>query len=287
MKEFERAKKSYESVPIPEELNDRVQAGIRQGKSRRRRAAALRHVRQGAVAAAACFVVLVGGLNLSPAFAASAAEVPVLGGLFQVLTVRDYEMTQDGVHYDVSAPEVEADSALADKVNAEIQERVDGHLAEMEQMWQEYKDAFFATGGTEEEWGDREMNVIVDYEIKSQTDTTVSFVVNLFQGSFNAYNSQYFYNLDLENDTDITLADLLGEDWVSICNDAVQSYIDASVDEDGFTYFFSADQGGFTTVDETTSFYIREDGVPVVVFPEYSIAAGAAGTIEVPVETQG
>ena len=92
------------------------------------------------------------------------------------------------------------------------------------------------------------MNVIVDYEIKSQTDTTVSFVVNLFQGSFNAYNSQYFYNLDLENDKDITLADLLGEDWVNICNDAVQSYIDASVDEDGFTYFFSADQGGFTTV---------------------------------------
>ena len=39
----------------------------------RRRAAALRHVRQGAVAAAACFVVLVGGLNLSPAFAASAS----------------------------------------------------------------------------------------------------------------------------------------------------------------------------------------------------------------------
>ena len=74
---------------------------------------------------------------------------------------------------------------------------------------------------------------------------------------------------------------------MNICNDAVQSYIDASVDEDGFTYFFSADQGGFTTVDETTSFYIREDGVPVVVFPEYSIAAGAAGTIEVPVETPG
>ena len=287
MKEFERAKEAYESVPVPEELDSRVRAGIRQGRANHRRAVVLRRLRQSGMAVAACFVVLVGGLNLSPAFAASAAEVPVLGGLFQVLTVRDYEMTQDGIHYDVSAPEVEADSALADKVNAEIQERVDAHLAEMEQMWQEYKDAFFATGGTEEEWGDREMNVIVDYEIKSQTDTTVSFVVNLFQGSFNAYNSQYFYNLDLENDKDITLADLLGEDWVNICNDAVQSYIDASVDEDGFTYFFSADQGGFTTVDETTSFYIREDGVPVVVFPEYSIAAGAAGTIEVPVETQG
>lgn len=128
------------------------------------------------------------------------------------------------------------------------------------------------------------MDVIVDYEIKSQTDTTVSFVVDLFQGSFNAYNQQYFYNLDLENDRDITLKDLLGEDWVNICNTAIQAQIDASVDEDGFTYFFPADQGGFTTVDENTSFYIRDDGVPVVVFPRYSIAAGAAGAVEFPIE---
>lgn len=32
MKEFEKAKQDYESIPIPEELNDRVQAGIRQGR---------------------------------------------------------------------------------------------------------------------------------------------------------------------------------------------------------------------------------------------------------------
>lgn len=284
MREFDKAKEAYESVPIPEELDARVRAGIRQGKAAYRRAGRLR---RSAMAAAACFVVLVGGLNLSPAFAAAAAEAPVLGGLFQVLTIRNYEMTQDGIHYQVAAPEVEADSALADRVNAEIQERVDQHLAEMERMWQEYKDAFFATGGTEEQWGGREMEVDVSYEIKSQTDTAVSFVVNLSQNAFNAYNSQYFYNLDLAGDRDITLEDLLGEDWVDLCNAAVQAHIDASVDEDGFTYFFPADQGGFTTVDETTAFYIREDGTPVVVFPEYAIAAGAAGAIEVPVETQG
>ena len=49
---------------------------------------------------------------------------------------------------------------------------------------------------------------------------------------------------------------------------------------DSFTYFFAPEEGGFTTVDETTSFYINEDGNPVVVFPEYSIAAGAAGIVE-------
>ena len=281
MDEFREAKEAYEATPIPEELSGRVWAGICQGRVNRRRARRRRVLRT-AGSLAACFVLLIGGLNLFPGFASAAAEIPVLGGLFQVLTVRDYDAVQDQINYHVSVPEIqtEGDDALAQKVNAEIQERVDAHLEETKQLWEEYREAYLATGGTQEEWNQRQMDVIVDYEIKSQTDTTVSFVVNLFQGSFNAYNKLYFYNLNLAEDRDITLADLLGEDWVEICNRAIQKQIDASVDENGFTYFFPPDKGGFTTVDEDTDFYIDVDGVPVVVFPQYEIAAGAAGAVE-------
>lgn len=232
---------------------------------------------------AACLAVLVGALNLSPTFAAAASDVPVLGGLFQVLTVRSYDTVRDGIDYDVSVPEVEADSAVADRINAEIQERVDAHMAKAQQDWDDYKEAFFATGGTEEQWGDREMDVIIDYEIKSQTDTTVSFVVDFGEGWIAANQQRYCYNLDLENDRDITLEDILGENWVEICNEAVKEGMAAQVEADGFDYFFPAEQGGFSTVDESTSFYINEDGDPVLVFPEYSIAAGAAGILEFPV----
>lgn len=37
-------------------------------------------------------------------------------------------------------------------------------------------------------------------------------------------------------------------------------------------------------MDENTRFYIRADGVPVLVFQEYTIAAGSAGIVEIPVE---
>ena len=281
MDEFKDAKRAYEATPIPEELGGRVWAGVCQGRANRRRARRRRLLRT-VGSLAACFALLMGGLNLFPGFASAAADIPVLGGFFQVLTVRDYDATQGQINYHVSVPEIQtgSDDALAEKVNAEIQERVDAHLEETRQLWEEYREAYLATGGTQEEWDQRQMDVIVDYEIKSQTDTTVSFVVNLFQGSFNAYNKLYFYNLDLANDRDITLEDLLGEDWVAICNAAIQKRIDASVDEQGFTYFFPPDQGGFTTVDEDTDFYISQDGAPVVVFPQYEIAAGAAGAVE-------
>ena len=35
-------------------------------------------------------------------------------------------------------------------------------------------------------------------------------------------------------------------------------------------------------MDDATSFYLNEDGFVTLVFPEYSIAAGAAGIVEIP-----
>ena len=36
MKEFKEARENYEAIPIPEELDQRVRAGIRQGRKNRR-----------------------------------------------------------------------------------------------------------------------------------------------------------------------------------------------------------------------------------------------------------
>ena len=280
MKDFENAKADFDGAAIPPELSERVQEGVREGKRRYR---ARRRVLRRCLTTAACFMLLVAGLNLSPTFAQAAANVPVLGGLFQVLTVARYEETDDGIHYDVSVPKVEAGGDLAQSVNDAIQNRVQRHLLKAQRDWEEYRNAFFATGGTEEDWGGREMDVIVDYEIKSQSDSRVSFVVTFAEGWVRAYEERYYYNLDLAENRDLTLRDFLGEDWVDLCNRAIQKQIDESVDAEGFTYFFPPEEGGFTTVDETTGFYVREDGVVVVCFPEYAIAAGAAGSPEFPI----
>lgn len=277
---FNEARAAYENVPIPDGLEARVREGIRQGRAVR----ALRQrrrVRRWACAAA-CFAALFAGLNLSPAVANAAAGVPVLGRLFQVLTVVRFEKSEDGIDYVVDVPAVDAEGELAKTVNDMIQAKVDLHMEKARQDWQDYRDAFFATGGTEEEWGGRTMDVSVAYEIKSQTDTRVSFVVTMAEGWVASFEERYCYNLDLAEDRPVTLRDMLGEDWVSVSNAAIQRQIEESRDEDGSTYFFAPEQGGFTTVDEETAFYIREDGVPVVVFPRYSIAAGAAGFPEFP-----
>ena len=281
MNEFKNAKEEYDNTPIPAGLSERVQAGIQEGKARYRARRGRTVRRWGATAA--CFAILLAGLNLSPTLAKAAAGVPVLGGLFRVLTVISYDASDGGINYAVSVPGLEADSTLAERVNAAIQEKMDAHLAKARQDWDDYREAFFATGGTEEEWAGREMDVIVSYEIKSQSETRVSFVVTLGEGWVSSMEERYYYNLDFSEDRDRTLRDYLGENWVETCNAAIERQIADSVDEEGFTLFFAPEDGGFTTVDETTGFYVREDGTVVVCFPEYSIAAGAAGIPEFPI----
>ena len=224
-------------------------------------------------------MLVAGVLNLAPPVAAAAAEIPLLGGLFQILTIRSYDETKDGIDYSINAPGVAPDSDLARRVNQEIQARVDELMDKAQEDWAEYQEAFFATGGTREEWGDRQMDVIVDYEIRYQTDTVVSFTVDFGEGWISGEQERYCYNLDLAEGRDITLANLLGEDWDARCNAAVERYMEENAD---FSYFFPPETGGFTTVDEETAFYIRQDGIPVLVFQEYSIAAGAAGIVEIP-----
>lgn len=274
MKKLEEARRAYESTPIPEELSSRVEEGIRQGRGARQRR---QRLRRRWLSAAACLTLLIAGLNMSPTVAQAAAEVPVIGGLFRVLTFVSYDKTEDDINYSVTVPEVDAESALAETVNKVIQEKVDQHLAKAQQDWEEYREAFFATGGTEEQWAGRQMDVIVDYEIKFQSDTEVSFVVTMAEGWVSSMEERTCYNLNLTENREITLKDLLGENWAEISTAAIQRQIDEEPQK-----YFTPEMGGFTAVDENTAFYIREDGVPVALFAEYEIAPGSTGFPEFP-----
>ena len=174
-------------------------------------------------------------------------------------------------------PVLEGGGDFTEAINQEIRQRVEEKTAEGEQLIQDYKDAYFATGGTQEDWDKHDNQVTVTYEVKSQTDTTVSFAVNSNVSIANAYQESVYYNLDVANEKELTLADLLGEDWVDVCNRSIKAQMAAAEDP---SVYFDESMGGFSTVDETTSFYINEAGDPVVVFPPYTVAIGALGTVE-------
>lgn len=272
---WESAREEFSSVPLPPELDARLREGIRQGKRRRK----MQTLRRTLGSCAACLVLMMGVLNLSPTVANAAADLPVVGSLFQVLTIRQFQDVDDDRTLTVQQPQIEG-SQLSDRINQEIQERVDAKIAEGEEAIQTYKQAFLDTGGTEKEWTDNYRDfceINVDYEILYQSEDRLSFVLDTYTSLYSFQQEQFFYNLDLSLDRELTLEDLLGENWVEICNESIRKQISEAEDP---SVFFGEEDGGFVTVDENTQFYLNKLGQPVIVFPRYTIAVGAMGIVE-------
>lgn len=309
--EFCEALKQYEQIPIPDELDDLVRSTIRNQTERKKKAMKkAEHKRSIKIAVrtlgalAAALVLFCIPLNTNESFAKQMQNVPVLGKLAQVLTIRSYSYTENDTNVNVTMPEIAAkdgaDSDAAgvalqsvttdftDEINAQISNIVENYEADAKARFEEYKESFFATGGTEEEWAGRTCDINVDYEVTYQEGSVLSLVLTTEESWVAVYGERYYYNLDVESGKYITLQDLLGDDWVQICNESIDTQIKERLAEDTeeqllyWGYGRDEDEYGwkFTTVTEDTSFYINAAGNPVVCFPKYEIAPGYMGIQE-------
>lgn len=316
MKKIEESKKVYDGIEIPEELQSVVQKAIKETPKSKIRPMQRKYTvgkvcRYCVATAAGLLVCMTLGLNTSEAFAKEMSELPIIGRLANVLTVRSYHHMdkETGIQVDVDVPKVEVEDEQAEEdampaeglqpdtefvadINAEIEKIADEHIAEAEQHFEEYKAAFFATGGTEEEWAGRTMDIIVDYDIKYQEGNIVSFVLSVAENAVFYSEDQYYYNLDLKENRELTLEDLLGEEYVAIANESILRQMkERMAADENYVYWGleeneDIDMGGFETVDENTTFYINEKMNPVVTFPKYEVAPGFMGIQEFEIERE-
>lgn len=292
-------RKTYESIEIPEALNELVNQTIA-SKNKEELQMHYNETKQEkgkcpiwkGCAAAAAVVLIAGtiGLNSSPAFAEDMSKVPVIGQLAQVLTFRSYHGTEGDVVLNVNVPIIKGmeGQELPEQVNTQIQQMTADYEAQAKKEMAEYKDAFFATGGTEAEWAERTMNLTINYDIKYFHDDILSLEVTTAKGWVFAAEERTYYNIDLKHDTELTLKDILGEDYLSICNESILKQIAERMAADENVMFFGFGKNSdetdetwkFQTIDDTTPFYLNADGKVVISFPEYSIAPGYMGIQE-------
>ena len=231
-------------------------------------------------AAAGLAVLFTLGLNTNQAFAQGMEQVPVLGVLAKVLTIRSYEVQQDDLAISVEIPSVETIAADTDSVTGQVNEDIytfcEAYAAEAQQRAEEYKEAFLATGGTQEEWAAHDIRIQVSYDILTQTEDYLSLVVSGTESWTSAYSELRYYTLDMHTGKWIALEDVLGADYAALATEQVRQQAEALAAETGVAYDLEQWQG----VTADTSFYMNADGNPVVVLEKYEIAPGAEGRLE-------
>ena len=276
---MEKAKKKYDETEIPDELAERIQMEIKRQDSKRRKAVFWNlGFRRGLAAAAAAVVLFTTGLNTSTVFAETVGNLPVIGAVARVLTFRSYETEDEDLKISVEIPSIEMISEdfsdLEKSVNEEILRLCEQYAQEARTRAEEYRKAFLDTGGTEEEWAAHNIEIRVWYEVKSQTENYLSLAIIGTENWNNANNQIRYYNFDLKKGTLATLADVLGENYKQIADDAIRSQMEERK-ADGVVYF-----DDFEGINEDTPFYINESGNPVIVFEAYEIAPGSEGQQE-------
>ena len=281
MKKIEDAKNKYNNIEIPKELNYMTNALIKLNKPKN-------NFRYFYTTAAGLVLFILIGVNVSETFATSFSKIPIIGKIVSVVSIYGKKIDNDKV-VNTEVPKISSEDEnvkdTADKLNKQIQDIVDNYTKEAEQHIAEYKEAFIATGGTEEEFQQKNIVVDVSYDVKSESKDHLSLVLSANENWVNAYNVSYFYNINLNTGENITLKDLLGDDYINIVNESIKNQIEERMAKDENVMFFgygndSSNIGGFETITDETNFYISENGNPVIVFAKYEIAPGAMGQIE-------
>lgn len=281
LEKMNRLKSEYEDKHMTEKQLESVKATIAAAKQEKRRGRRKVIIQRCSVATAviAAFVILP---NTSPVVANAMQNIPVLGKLARVVTFRSYVEETDDLKVSVNIPSVELiaedTNGLADAINREIYDRCEEYCNEAITRAEEYREAFLATGGTQEEWEAHHIEITVDYEIKSQTEDFLSFTVNCYENWNSGSNETRYYNMDIQGEKIITLEDILGEDYVDAVNTSIQAQIQERT-ADG-EVFWTPEEGGFTGISEDTKFYMNQAGNPVIVFDKYEIAPGSSGEVE-------
>ena len=274
---LKKAKKTYDSIEIPQELDYTVNKAIHKKDLYKKNYVVILTKRATATLATtfALFVVL---LNTNESFARAMGDVPIIGSLAEVFTVREYREKNDTDLIEAKIPAIKntGNEDLEDRINYEISSKINEVLEEARARAEEYKEAVLSTGGTMDDYIPTKINV--DYKITYQDDKIISFVITKSESSASAYQEQYFYNIDIQNGKELNLRDVLGEDYKKIVDEEVNKQIRERMEKNEENIYFTAEEGGFSGIEnEYQDFYIDENKKATVVFQKYEIAPGYMG----------
>ncbi|MEF2967451.1 DUF3298 domain-containing protein [Paenibacillus sp. M1] len=294
-RDMNELKRKYASIPIPAELDQVVKSALQRerqsdsgGNSREEAGQASRsrsriRARRTWASGAAAAVIFVTALNTSPAFARTLSEVPVLGNLVQVLTIREYKDDHGNYEADIKVPAVgdlgdpSLESSLNQKYLDEGKALYDKFMAEMEAQKTVGEDGRFR----------------VDSGVVIKTDTELLLSVGRYveETAGSSATSIRYDTVDKQNHVLLTLPSLFTDDrYIGIISDNIKAQMKQRMTDDPNNIYWAEPSedmpDAFTEIAKDQNFYINSSNRLVISFDEYEVAPGYMGIVEFVIPTE-
>lgn len=266
-RKIEELKQNYNDIEIPDKLDEVVNNALGGNKHKKNKIAKLS-------SAAAALCIVIGSVNLSPAFANTLEEIPLIGNVIKIINFKNYRLNENGYDISIDVPKVEGldDKELEYKLNKEFE-------SEGKKLYEEYlseiKD-LEELGVEGREYGKSW------YEVLNENDDTLSLVIYNYYAQGSSNTTRKFYNIDKKNQTVLTLEGMFeGSNYVDVISqNIIEQMRERTKKDPSDVYWIDGDIDTFTKIREDQGFYINDKNELVICFDKYEVAPGSSGLVE-------
>ncbi len=224
-------------------------------------------------ASAACFVFIILFLlpNVSVTYAQELEQIPVIGNIVRVVTIRNYFYSDDKHEMDIDVPKIEDNNDAAEKINQDITQLTETLVGEF------YKELELV--------GDEgHGSIYLDYETVTNTDNwfTLKIRVHEAAGSSNTYYK--FYHIYKKTNKIVKLGDLAKDNsFYDVLVGEIKRQMKVQMENDSNIIYWLDDSiigKDYVSLTENHNFYWNDNGDLVIIFDKYEVAPGSMGTPE-------
>lgn len=297
---FTEAKKNYQKIPVPPELESMLKQSIAQAKAdmeqenhtpgtHQKKASTnprfRRYALRGTGTAAAAVFAIALLANSSASISHAMKDIPIIGVIAQVVTFREYQHKENNMEADLKIPEVQVkdkDGIILEDSSKELNDAIQSYTDEIIAA---YEADVKAAGSEGLE------NISLDYDVVTDNPSLFSLRFEQCVTMAGASQSQKIYHIDKSTGKMISLKDLFKEnaDYQTVISDNIKTQMKQQMTEDeNKIYWLNSDtpEWDFTAIPSDVNFYVNQSGKLNIVFDEYQVAPGFMGivTFEIPTE---
>ena len=237
---------------------------------------------RGWVVAAAASLALIALPNTSSNVAYAMGKIPVLGGFFKLVTVREFQYEDDKKSAEIKVDQITMDNSSDNKASDKGEKSVDEINKEIQKFTEQWEQEFKKNL---EKDGYEDMTI--SSEPVATTDDYFTVKLTAAQTMTSGYEEQRYYTIDMRTGERVKLSDLFraGADYQTKLTQIIESQMREEMKADeGKTYFVDDEEVNLKDEVTNAQFYVNPEGVIVLSFNECSVAPAYMGVVQVEVQ---
>lgn len=216
--------------------------------------------------------------NVSPKFAYAMQEIPIIGNIVKVITIRNYFDKDGNSEIEMEIPNLKNDNNSQSQTNENVNEDVN-------QLTQNILDKFYAEMNSE-----NHLSIKVESDVIENNKYWFTLKLTISEVAASSDLKYKYYNIDKRTDEIVKLSDLFDdENYKKAISEEIKKQMISRMEKDNDVVYWIDEENeewNFNMIEDNQNFYLSNKGNIVIVFDKYEVGPGSTGTPEFEINKQ-